>query len=352
MTALVAVSVVFRFLAMRRSPGDEATRAVFFALLFMEISRLLGYPPVYWFLHRLTGEIPSIWLLVQQLANMATAYNAANFTLAVVAPGTSTRWRTRLLFGSMAALVVCYLLGPFRLGLPILGSRGHTDPGVVAYVTTSQTYSMLVQAGLLRLLWRNRTPERDLLRTSLTLLGVGCALLVAQGVHKLYYLWAVFLGFPPSWADNGPSGVQIYLVFPGSVFFLLGLVLPSFGAWWTRRRLYRQLEPLASAVGTENIGVRGQRARLLTRVIGIRDALLGPLRSRFDSAVYEAALAEARDLGPDGARAHAEAACIAAALRGDEPSLPPPVFATPRPGDDAAWLAQVSVAYSRLAERQ
>ncbi|MEU3648669.1 MAB_1171c family putative transporter [Lentzea sp. NPDC034063] len=346
LVAVIAAAALNRCLAWRRNPSDQAARAVFFALVCMEISTVLGLSAIYWPVHRAFGGLPGFPQLPQHLASMGTAYFAVVFTLAVVRPGTSVRSRARLLAVASALLGVCYLLGPVRLGLPLLGERGHADAGVLAYVLVWQLYSAFAMADVVRLAWIHRTRERGVLRASLTLMGIGCALTIAHAVHKVTYSVAVWLGAPPSWDEHGLAGVQILLIAPAGLFLLAGLLLPSANAEVRRYRLYRRLAPLATALGVSSPGVRGSRARLLNRVIGIRDALIGPLRSHLDAAVYDAALASASAAGLN-ARAYAEAACIDAALLGG-PGGRLPEFHAPAADEEATWLAEVSTAYAAL----
>ncbi|WP_086661590.1 MAB_1171c family putative transporter [Lentzea kentuckyensis] len=346
---VIAAGALNRYLAWRRNPSDRAARAVFFALVCMEISNVLGLAAVYWPIHRAFGELPGFPQVVQHLASMGMSFYAVMFTLAVVKPDEPVRSRVRLLAVALGLLAVCYLLGPVRLGLPLLGERGHADVGIAAYVLVWQLYGSIAMADVLRIVWTNRTQEHGVLRTSLTLMGIGCVLSIVHAVHKTSYAFAVWLGFPLPWAEHGLSGAQILLVVPAGLFLLAGLLLPSTSAATRRRRLHRQLAPLATALGITEHGVRGSRARLLNRVIGIRDALIGPLRSRLDASVHEAAQASATSAGltAEDARAHAEAACIDAALRG-EPGGRPPEFFAPEPDEEADWLAKVSAAYVEL----
>ncbi|WP_330270393.1 hypothetical protein OG205_24350 [Lentzea sp. NBC_00516] len=346
LVAVIAAGTLNRCLAWRRNPSDQAARAVVFALVCMEISTALGLSAVYWPVHRAFGELPGFPQLPQHLASMGTAFFAVVFTLAVVRPDAPVRSRARLFAAASALLAVCYLLGPVRLGLPLLGERGHADAGVLAYVLVWQGYSSFAMADVLRLAWLHRTRESGVLRASLTLMGISCALMIAYAVHKVTYSIAVWLGTPPPWAEHGLSGVQILLIAPAGMFLLAGLLLPSASAGLRRHLLHRRLAPLATALGVSSPGVRGSRARLLNQVIGIRDALIGPLRSHLDAAVYDAALASASAAGLN-ARACAEAACIDAALRGGPGGLLPE-FHTPAADEEADWLAEVSSAYAAL----
>ncbi|WP_394613207.1 DUF6545 domain-containing protein [Lentzea sp. JNUCC 0626] len=349
LVAVIAAGALSRFFAWRRNPSDRAVRAVFFALACYGISMTLGLAAVYWPLYRVFGEIPGFPQVVQHLANMGTAFFSLAFLLAVVKPSVALTSRVRLLCGAAVVTFVCYLLGPFRLGLPLLPERGHADTGVLAYVLSWQLYCAYATADALRLVWTGRSRERGVMRASLTLLGIGSALTLTHAVHKMVYATAVWLGTPPPWADHGLSGIQIVLVVPAGLCTLAGLMLPSASAGARRRRLHWQLAPLATALDVPERGGFGSRTRLLNRVIGIRDALIGPVRSRLDAAVHDAALAHfvGTGMAESDARAYAEAASIDAALHGGQGGEPPSFFA-PAPEDEAEWLARVSTAYAEL----
>ncbi|MGI5502177.1 MAB_1171c family putative transporter [Lentzea sp. CA-135723] len=347
--AVIAVGAVNRLFAWRRNPSDRAARAVFFALACFEVSTLLGLAAVYWPIYRAFGEVPGFPQVIQHLTGMGAAYFSLAFVLAVVSPEVALTSRIRLLGGAVVLTLVCYLLGPFRLGLVSLPERGSPDSGVFAYVLAWQLYCVVATVDTVRHVWTHKSRERGVMRASLTLLGIGSALTLAHSVHKIGYAAAVWLGTPPPWPEHGLAGIQIFLVVPAGVCTLAGLLLPSAAAGARRRRLHRQLAPLATALDVPDRGGFGSRTRLLNRVIGIRDAMLGPVRPRLDAAVHDAALAHFLGVGlaePD-ARAYAEAASVDAALRGGRGGEPPSFFA-PSPEDEADWLARVSAAYADL----
>jgi hypothetical protein len=175
------------------------------------------------------------------------------------------------------------------------------------------------------------------------------------------------------WAENGTAGVQLLFLAPAVVCIAAGLTVPFLGPRalraWRRQVTFRRLGPLASALAAASphgfpqaaARPRGGDVRLLTRVIGIRDCLIGPLRSHLDPELYAAAYGRAIAEGMCGnqATAIAEATCIGAALRGSRALAPtfsrqPPTLRLGADLDaEAAWLAEVSQAYahSQLVRR-
>jgi hypothetical protein len=365
LVGIVALAALLRLYSLRRRPGDPVARALFLGLVWFDAALALGFPPFYWFGYRLLGRVPSLPLLIQDAATMVTAYYMQVFTLHIVArlgetPPRLRRRRAGLLAG-LVALAVCYLLGPYRLGLPILAATGDRGVGVAAYVVVIQLYVCAAVLDILRLCWANRGIAPGFLRTGLRLCAVGCAFALLYSLHKMSYEIAAALGTTPPWAESGGSGVQLLALGPAIVCIVTGVTIPFWGPrtarWWRRRRAYHDLRPLAAvARAAEAVPPRprGGRARLLHRVIHIRDLLVGPLRPHLNGHVYAAARERALQAGQPAAeaRAIAEAACIATALRDrgaapDEPYPPPPMFLGADLDAEAAWLARVSRAYAR-----
>ncbi|MGI5238843.1 MAB_1171c family putative transporter [Dactylosporangium sp. CA-139066] len=377
--AVVAVIAAHRFRTLRRKPDDLAARALFLGLACLEIVFLLGFPPVYWFTFRLLGRIPALPQLLQYATNMILMYQVEVFARAVMSPSgrRGTRGRRLLLLCGLAALFVTYLLGPWRLGLGTLSAHGHRDLGVAAFVLILQLYMDVVLINLVRLSWANRTVPRAYLRAGIRLIGIGCTFGLLYSGHKMIYYLASELGTSLPWAENGPTGVQELFLAPAVLSITAGVTIPALGPRVVRRnrrrRAYRQLRPLAAALSaTIHPGAtlppqRGLDARLLHAVIGIRDAMIGPLRPYLRADAYQAGLdrAAAAGLPDDQARAVAEATCIAIALddqKSNRPSLPetpgvPPFVHADNLDAEAHWLAQVSQAYTSslvqtmLAER-
>jgi len=361
-TAMVAVVLAFRLAAVRRNPGDPAVLALFLATLCFQVALVLGYPSWYWAVDRLLGGVPCLPQFAQYAAVMAMFHFASVFALHLVEPDPEEvrrgvrrhRW---LVAAALALLAVTYLAGPFRLGMRELGWTGQRDRGVLAFVLTTQLYSGVVLLGMVRLSWRHRRIERRFLRLGLRFLGVGALFGFLQGVHKIVYLAALGAGHPLPWNENGPKGVQALFLLPAVLCTTIGILLPAWGSRialrWSRERSYRRLAPLADAlreVLPAGEPPRGRRSRLRNRVIGIRDALIGPLRAHLSADVHDEALDRAVRSGAsaDEAKVAAEAACVTAALTAFRdgvtfPRQPALTFADDLDAE-AAWLARISQA--------
>jgi hypothetical protein len=367
----VALTAGFRLRALRRRwPGDPGTRAVLLGLVFVDCALVLGYPPFYWYVYRLLGHVPALPQLAQHAATMATAYQAQLFTLFVVGgrpAGAPHHGRRRWFAAALAALAICYVLGPLRQGIPLIPARGDPDAGVVAYVAVVQIYGGIAFLDILRICWGNRDTGRRYLRAGLRLIALGCAFGLLYSIHKVGYFVADAAGATPPWAENGRTGVQLVFIGPAVLGICAGITVPFLGTrittWSDHHHLGRLAATLSRAVPVEPTlsRPRDRYLRVMNRVITIRDCLVGPLRPYLDARVYDRAFAlatggEARgdEATGDEAAAVAEAACIGAALRrmGSGTAAPgrPPVL---RYGEDldaeAAWLARVARAYARSA---
>jgi hypothetical protein len=367
---IAAALAVLRLISARRRPDDLAAAALYRVTVCLAISLSLGYPAFYQWVYRLLAEVPGLPQLVQHISMMVMAYQLQVFALAIVNDGDlrpRLARRRRILLLGLAGLVVTYLLGPLRLGLPVLSAHGNRDAGVAVYVTVVQLYVLVAVVDVLRLCWAHRDTGPRLLRTGLRFMGLGCAFGVLFSAHKILYFVATTAGAQLPWDDTGPTGIQLLFLAPAVVLISAGIMIPRWGPpivlLLRRHATHRRLAPLASALRTaapnttqvEPHALQGIHARLLSRVIGIRDALVGPLRPYLDMKIYEAALLQATLLGlpAEDAAAIAEAACIAAAAAtaatGPEarptPS-PPPLFYGHDLDSEAVWLAKVSDAYT------
>ncbi|GIH10568.1 hypothetical protein Rhe02_86350 [Rhizocola hellebori] len=370
----VTMGALSRLRAMRRTPEDIAVKALFFALVNIDISLILGLPEPFWTIYRLLGEIPGMVRLFTHASVMGMAYCLQIFTMHLASPDLTTsdldkgrRLRRRWLLAGLGALVVCYLVGPLRTGHPFIPFGGERDPGVAAYVSVIQLYCCVALTDALRLCWRNRNITLKALRVGLRLLAGGMAFGILFCLHKVAYFVAVAFGAKPSWQESGTAGIQLLFLGPALLLSTGGLMaprlLPRVERWRSRRRAYRRLVPLVSAIQAadpnsaivEHAHLRGRDARLLNQVITIRDSLLGPLRSRLDQRVYEIAYDQASRAGlcHEDARATAEAACILGALSSEGEAhnpLAPTSFAHHSDLEsEANWLARVSAAFAASA---
>ncbi|MFI6272818.1 MAB_1171c family putative transporter [Micromonospora zamorensis] len=367
---IITPLLVNRFMSVLRKPGNLAVRLLFYTVLCLQIALVLGYPTCYWYVYRALGQVPSLPQFIQHVTIMAMAHFAEAFAVAVVAGSDRPellrlllrRRRLRLLLG-LSALTVAFLVGPLRLGLPSLSPGGTTHLGVVVYILITQVYFATVLVGMLQLYWTNRHVRRPSLQTGLVLIATGCCFGILYVVHKVIYHLTVALGGTLPWQENGSTGVQLLFLAPAALSVAAGITIPSLLPKLVRRyrrwRIYRQLMPLAKGLrsrapsGERVPRLRSQHLRLLKVVIEIRDALVGPLKPYLSDGVHQLALERATAAGApsEDARAIAEAACIAVALR-DEQSRVVPQHGSPPfilAGDldaEAAWLAKVSVAFA------
>ncbi|GAA0245218.1 hypothetical protein GCM10010492_50710 [Saccharothrix mutabilis subsp. mutabilis] len=354
---LLGAVLVVRGRSMRRHPGDRGKRAVFLALLLLEVSFAIGLPQLYWVVFRALGEVPGLPQLLQHGALIASCHFSTAFARAVVERDQPLpRWRRWWLPVALALVTACYVAGPLRLGRPLVGPRGSDDTFVAVYVVSWVLCTAVAVVELLLLAWRNRAVESTPLRISMRLVGTACVLSLIHATHKVVYLVSAAAGVRLPWVESGPDGVQIMLLGPAVACFAVGLAVPALWPRLARRRQRRRLRtalaPLAEAVRAVLPPAPRSRDSVHRQVIEIRDALIGPLRPHLDAAVYETAHREALLAGcdPDEAAARAEAACIRAALRDHgttvaEPHAPPPMTYAEDLDSDARWLARVSAAY-------
>ncbi|MFL6140882.1 MAG: MAB_1171c family putative transporter [Labedaea sp.] len=372
LVTLAGLAVVYRFRSVRRNPGDRAVRAVFLALLCFEVGFGLGYPEFYWFVHRLLGELPGIPQLFQHIAGMMMAYYAAVLMVCVKTPEEDLWARDRLLRVRRRWLVVavgilfgCYLLGPVRLGIPLIDTSGQQDWGITGYVIAWQLYAAVTLVDTVRLRRHGLRTENRYLRIGLNLMATGYVCVAVQMAHKVTYQLLAGFGIRLPWQESGPHGVQILFLAPAVTCIMVGVTIPSWGPrvalWRDRLRAYRRLTPMIADLrklvpaNPPAAAARTLRDRLHQRTIFIRDALTGPLRTHLDPRVFDLASQRCTTVGlsEQDALATAEAACIAAAIR-DRGGVTTPVD---RPGRqparptgkgldaEAEWLGRVGHAY-------
>ncbi|RKT53602.1 MAB_1171c family putative transporter [Saccharothrix australiensis] len=351
--AASGLACAYRLRSVRRHPGDATVRAIFLGLLSLTVVFLLGSPQVYWPVHRVLGELPLMPQLVQHFFAMLMAHCAEVFMVRVATarPERGVRLRRRLLIGALVLLGACYAAGPLRLGLPILAPEGHADFGVTLYVLAWQSYTCLVLIDIVQMWWHRPAITGKYLRAGVTMMAVGAAVALLQVVHKIAYQVTVNAGGRLPWQESGSYGIQAVLLIPATFLLMVGITLPSWGPRVARRRArlrrYRRMAPLERAlreacpeVVTGDRPFRFQ-VRYQQRVIGIRDALIGPLHP------FLRAPESSGDAG-------AEARAIADAIGRKRAGAPLGSGAAPALTSgadldaDAAWLARVSSAFDRL----
>src|SRR5262249_10711867 len=160
-----------------------------------------------------------------------------------------------------------------------------------------------------RTIWSARHVQRPFLRLGLRLSGVGCVFGVLFSAHKVLYYANVGFGGRLPWDESGAAGIQLFLLGPAVILLIAGIPVPYCGPRISlprrRRAIYQRLGPLREALrattpdaATVEAGsLRGTQERLLNRIVGIRDALIGPLRPFLDARVYDQARVRAIQLG-------------------------------------------------------
>ncbi|MEV0678609.1 MAB_1171c family putative transporter [Actinosynnema sp. NPDC050436] len=351
--AASGLACAYRLRSLRRNAGDPTARAIFLGLLSLTLVFLIGLPQFYWPVHRLLGGTPLVPQLLQHCLAMLMAYYAEVFMVRVASarPDRAVQWRRRLLLVFLLLLGFCYAVGPLRLGLPILAPEGHADVSITVYVLAWQSYLCLVLVDIVQLWWHRPPITGKHLRVGVAMMAAGAAVALLQVAHKVVYQVTVNAGGRLPWQESGSYGVQAVLLVPATVLLMVGTTLPSWGPRaarrWVRLRRYRRMAPLARAVREACPELAGDdrplrfQVRYQQRVIGIRDALIGPLRPFLREPV-------------PGGDARAEARVIAEAIglkrgRGLPVGGAVPVLTAGADLDaDAAWLARVSDAYRRL----
>lgn len=364
----IAAAVVYRATTWCDDHRSPAGRALSLTMAYLLVVYLLGWAPCYWTVYDLLGQVPSLPQVVQHVAWMAMSFCAHLFVIRVSA--TAGRLRRRLRFGralfavALVLLLIGYVIGPLRTGLPIVGPSGTHDLGVLVYDLVWEIHNIVVLVDVLLVRWRSATIDRTFLRVGVRLMGFGCLIWLVMLVHKVAFQVIVSLGFEPPYEENGVHGIQFLFSAPGVCFLVTGMTIPSWGPrvarYWHRLRAYHQLTPLWDALGPARpdvpvVVLRSRNSRLRHRVIGIRDALLGPLRGHLSEDTLRLAKQRAvrSGLAEDDAQAVAEAAVIAAAVSahtGGEaaPAARPPELRREADFDaEAAWLVKVSRAYRR-----
>ncbi|WP_181773541.1 MAB_1171c family putative transporter [Amycolatopsis pittospori] len=368
--ATIAVAVVYRATTWREDNKAPAGRALSLTMVNLFALYLLGWAPFYWLAYDLLGRVPSLPQVIQHIVWMAMSFYAHIFVIRVSTPAGHLRRRLRfgrILFGvALPLLLIGYVIGPLRIGLPIVGPSGTHDPGVLVYDLIWEAHNIIVLVDILLVRWRGMTIESTYLRIGVRFMGVGCLIWLLMLIHKVVYQTIVGLGHDLPYEENGVHGIQFLFSAPGVCFLVIGMTIPSWGPRvarnWRRRRAYRHLTPLWDALAPTRTAVpvpapRSRHSRLRHRVIGIRDALVGPLRDHLDENTIRLAKGEAMRSGltEDDAQAVGEAALIAAAVSAHSSGRSAGIPATQTPqlrreedfDAETAWLVKVSQAYSR-----
>jgi len=368
---LVVTGVLLFWIAEWRVSRRPGVRAMCLALLGLQVGMTLGVPPVRAFLAGLV-PLPAAAHLLQHSVVLWGAYHLAAFARYLVIPQDhqvppTLRRRRILLLVSLAALLVCYVLGPLPARMELIEPHRATVPFVGVYLGVFATYLGVALLDVALAARHARRLTDPGLRWGLWLLGTGALSGVLYVLHKVGYAALTAAGLRPPWPEYGPRGVAGYLVPTAVLLMMAGSLLPPLCRRWELYRLCRRLDPLWQALTKQAPELRFHQwhpllrpvsRQLRQRVTEIRDVLAGPLERYLDPAVAAEARRQAAAQGQDSAqqRVAAAAAVIAAALaahRSGRPAVDPdPTLVTDPEATtyvaEARWLADVADAWRRL----
>ncbi|MEU8588714.1 MAB_1171c family putative transporter [Streptomyces sp. NPDC048664] len=329
--AAMAFACAFKTPALIRSWRDPLLRSVCALLALTTLVFLFAAPPTIGNVNVLTGVTNASALLVYCLLS---AFSAASLVVVVNwrgGPPAATRRVNRRIITGYAAVIVC-LAVLFRLGdTPVERLRDfdtyYSETPFIREMIVLYLAAMTV-AGLAMTLmcWRWALQVRAWLRAGLLIIVTGY-------LFNMAYLAAKFTAVIGHWAGLGLDGLSTdtapALASVGAQISAVGFCLPlagrrvsdSWTTWATYRRLgplWRELRPVSAHAGSD---VRiswwsSPQLQVTQRESDIHDGIL-TLFPYFDSVVrertYDAAVAAGSD--PVHARAEADAAMVAVALR-------------------------------------
>ncbi|GIF74210.1 MULTISPECIES: GOLPH3/VPS74 family protein [Asanoa] len=341
MNALALITAVLAFAAAahkavqyRRDSRNPALLAACVVLSSLGGAVLLAWAPLHvWITNG--GGVPNLArYLSHTLALVAVAAMQSMF-LFLADPATARRralWRWLILFVAVAAMGVAFSLGEFAVDDPgHLANRYSDTPELMIYMAAFIGYCLLGAAGVLTMPVRYAPlVPSPTLRLGLRLLAAAVVLGGTYGLHKAAFFALVGAGVEPPWAEAPVSSALTILIVSAVVG---GLVVPSVGpyvtealGWPSRYLLYRQLEPLWTAIYRVNQyavlspplrrpSIADMRFQLDRRVVEIHDGLRSLSRYAELAIENEATIAALRDGQPaETARAVGQAASIAAAI--------------------------------------
>lgn len=382
-TVLLWSGVLYKLIALLRSPPNPALRAHVLALTALALAMTAFLRPVYgtfdlWF------GVPNLAELIGHALIVVSAWQAQILLLLLAHPREVARNRIRrrgyLIAGTLLVMGTLFTLAPVDVEAPGEFTRRYAEaPYVVEYWATLLLYLAVVLVELVRLDWRYAgLTDRRFLRLGLRLIAGGGVLGLGYFAYWGTYLALRRLELAQLPAPVGPLGRvmllgAVALVAVGSTLPALGPRLERSRPWrWCRNlRAYRRLEPLwralyeatpeialmmppTGAVGT--LAVADLDLRLYRRVIEILDGRLA-LRPYLRRSVSLAAEGLGRAEGLEGEQLQAvvEASCLAAAIRdkaegrsaGEDVAV---LDGGERDRDrEAAWLELVAYPYAHSA---
>ncbi|MFC5289724.1 MAB_1171c family putative transporter [Actinokineospora guangxiensis] len=347
------ISLAFKLAGRGRGPAAVAV-ALFY--LFMGLTFTISDPRVWGLLGEVSG-VPNLALLLSQGSVMGVAASQLAALTYWELPAEVARPKVRnqvyafsAVFVAMAALFVLADLETEDTTTAVIRYAGNWRYALylLLYVTAFAIAQCFLVARCLRYA---RAVEGRWLGRGLRLAAVGAVGGLAYVLARYADIAAAPLGLDPAaWEPVARLGAGL-----GAILALVGWSLPGWGPqvsalrdWVRDVRAYRALHPLWAALcranpdlaldpGAGRTALRDVDFRLHRRVVEIRDGRR-----------WLRAPAAPPDLTADE-RAAAEAAAIAAALRGGDRLAPPPHAEPHTPSDDETrWLARVSRAYAAL----
>ncbi|MFC0434540.1 MAB_1171c family putative transporter [Kutzneria buriramensis] len=345
-----------------RQTRKPAVTAMLLALVMLCLSMLIETSPV---VTPVPAGLTWLWItIVVHLIVLVSDYWWQVFALRVRWPIAQAlaraRWRRNLTIIVGAVMVVCFAIGPLRLGLDNISSNYGGKSGVLPYLIAWEGYHALTMASLVVLALGAKHIPDPWLRFGVWVIGLGGASGFIWACHRIIYTALVALGTPPPWPDYGATGVGTVLLTTSASTLAIGVLIPPLGQIYAHRRAERLLLPLWRDLTSANPDVvfpERSVSTLRARATEIRDVLIGPLRSFLDPAVEREARskAEASGLRDDELRVTVDAAVIAAALAAQRRGAPvqavePVVISSPDDANEAAdvaWLARIASAYMK-----
>ncbi|MFJ7157936.1 MAB_1171c family putative transporter [Streptomyces sp. NPDC101118] len=329
--AALWISLAFKLPALRHNWRDPLLRSVCSLLILSGAVFVFAAPPTISVVNRLTGtpnfSAPLVYALI-------SAFSASCLILIVNWRGGppedtrrfSRRWTT--FYGVViVAVVVLFVLGEtpverLRDFDTYYANTPYIREMIALYLVTHHIAAVVMTV----LCWRWSLQVRGWLRTGLVIIVVGYGFTIAYDMTK-------FAAVGARWAGRDWDGLSTYLAPPlasmGALVSAIGFILPlmcqraadNWHTWATYRQLGALWRELRGAVpaGTPSVRIAWwspAELRVLQRESDIHDGFL-TLGPYFDLAlharVYERSLAAGE--GPDGAKAVADAAMVAAAVR-------------------------------------
>lgn len=294
--ALLWTVAAYRVSVVLRAPAAAPQRALAATFACLAVTASAFHPAAHdWVSSALS--MPNVSDLLARVFLVAAACSAQLFLLLTVDPGAARqRGLPRVLAAVAAVALLLCLFAAAPLERPMLHvttAEGGT-PLVASYLLVSALHLGLALADVMTGAWRHSRAARPVLRTSLLLVTVGCALGQVYVATKCVVLVALGVGVP---VDTEPEATLARgSAALGGLVVTAGAVTPALARvgrnlrecarmWWRLHRLY----PLWAATITESPGIalepprprwrealrlRDLHFRLYRRVIELEDGQL------------------------------------------------------------------------------